>query len=210
MVAVTLSLIAFQYLATSKARVTPHKVQLVFEASYEFIAEMVGDNIGQEGKKYAPFIFATFMFILFANLFGMVPYSFTVTSHIIVTFAIAITYFIIITAIGFKRHGLGFFRLFLPSGVPKALAPLIIPIELMAYLVRPITLSMRLFLNMTAGHIMLKVFAGFSVMLGAVFGILPALCNVVFIGFEFFVAGLQAFIFTLLICIYLNDAINMH
>lgn len=210
MMLVTLGLILFQYLAVSRGQVVPSRVQLVFEACYDFIYKMVDDSTHKKGRTYAPFIFSLFMFILCANFLGMFPGTFTVTSQIAVTFTIAIVLFTLITILGFKEHGTHFFRLFFPKGVPLALAPLIIPIELVAYLVRPITLSMRLFLNMTAGHIILKVFAGFSVMVGAFLGFLPALLNVVFIGFEFFVAGLQAFIFTLLICIYLNDALNMH
>jgi ATP synthase F0 subcomplex A subunit len=210
MLSITALLLVFQHLALKKADVVPNKLQSVLESSFNFINSMVGDNVGKPGLEYAPFIFSLFMFILFANLLGMFPYAFTVTSHIAVTFTIAIILFVLITILGFIKHGTHFFRLFLPEGVPLALAPLIIPIELIAYLVRPLTLSMRLFLNMTAGHIMLKVFAGFSILLGVQFALFPALLNVLFIGFEFFVAGLQAFIFTLLTCIYLNDAINLH
>ena len=188
----------------------PNKLQLVLESSYDFIASMIGDTVGKKGKAYAPFIFTLFMFILFANLFGMLPYSFTITSHFALTLFLALLFFVAITIIGFVRHGLHFFSLFLPAGAPKALAPLLILLELVSYLVRPFTLSLRLFLNMMAGHVILKVFAGFSVMVGAYFGIFPALFNVLFVGFEFFVAGLQAYIFTILVCIYLNDSVNLY
>lgn len=207
---VTLSLMAFQHFALRKATLVPNKLQLVLETSYDFIANMIGDTVGKGGKIYAPFIFTVFMFVLVSNLFGMLPYSFTVTSHFAVTLVLAMLFFLVITAIGFKRHGLHFLSLFLPAGAPKALAPLLIFLELVSYLVRPFTLSLRLFLNMMAGHVILKVFAGFSVMVGAYFGIFPALFNVLFVGFEFFVAGLQAYIFTILICIYLNDSVNLH
>jgi len=207
---VTLSLIAFQHFALRKATLVPNKLQLVLESSYDFIAGMIGDTVGKEGKAYAPFIFTLFMFILFANLFGMLPYSFTITSHFAITLSLALLFFVAITIIGFVRHGLHFFSLFLPAGAPKALAPLLIFLELVSYLVRPFTLSLRLFLNMMAGHVILKVFAGFSVMVGMYFGIFPALFNVLFVGFEFFVAGLQAYIFTILVCIYLNDSVNLH
>ncbi len=207
---VTLSLMTFQHFSLRKATLVPNKLQLVLETSYDFIANMIGDTVGKGGKIYAPFIFTVFMFVLFSNLFGMLPYSFTVTSHFAVTLVLAMLFFLVITAIGFKRHGLHFLSLFLPAGAPKALAPLLIFLELVSYLVRPFTLSLRLFLNMMAGHVILKVFAGFSVMVGAHFGIFPALFNVLFVGFEFFVAGLQAYIFTILICIYLNDSVNLH
>ena len=207
---VTVALIAFQHYALRRATIVPNKLQLVLESSYDFIANMIGDTTGSKGKVYAPFIFTIFMFILFCNLFGMLPYSFTVTSHLAVTLTLAMFFFVVITIIGFVKHGLHFFSLFLPAGAPKALAPFLVLLELVSYLVRPFTLALRLFLNMMAGHVILKVFAGFSVMVGIYFGILPALFNVIFVGFEFFVAGLQAYIFTILICIYLNDSLNLH
>lgn len=206
----TFTLIAFQHFALRKATLVPNKLQLVLETSYDFIANMIGDTVGKGGKVYAPFIFTVFMFVLFCNLFGMLPYSFTVTSHFAVTLVLAMFFFVAITIIGFARHGLHFFSLFLPAGTPPLLAPLLIALEVISYLVRPFTLSLRLFLNMMAGHVVLKVFAGFSIMVGAYFGIFPALFNVLLVGFEFFVAGLQAYIFTILICIYLNDSVNLH
>ena len=171
---------------------------------------MVRDNVGTEGRPYFPFIFSLFMFILFANLIGLVPYSFTFTSHIIVTFAMAITVFLGVTVIGIIRHGLRFFTLFLPSGVPMVMAPLLIPIEIVSYLSRPVSLSIRLFANMMAGHTMLKVFAGFVVPLGILGGWAPLAVDVALTGFEFLVAVLQAYVFTILTCLYLNDAINLH
>lgn len=206
----TVTLILFQHFALRRARIVPNKLQLVLETSYDFIVHMIKDTTANAGKAYAPFIFTIFMFVLFSNLLGMLPYSFTVTSHLAVTLTLALFFFIVITCIGFARHGLHFLSLFLPAGAPKALAPFLILLELISYLVRPITLSLRLFLNMMAGHVILKVFAGFSVMVGVYFGLLPALFNVIFVGFEFFVAGLQAYIFTILICIYLNDSLNLH
>ncbi len=207
---VTVALIAFQHFALRRATIVPNKLQLMLETSYDFITGMVDDSIGNKGKQYAPFLFTIFMFILFANLFGMIPYSFTVTSHFAVTLTLAMFFFIVITLIGFMNHGLRFFGLFLPDGAPKALAPLLFVLEFISYLVRPFTLSLRLFLNMTAGHVVLKVFAGFSVAFGIYLGIFPALFNVIFVGFEFFVAALQAYIFTVLLCVYLNDSINLH
>lgn len=185
------------------------RTQSVAELAYEFVANMVYENAGKDGMKYFPFVFTIFMFVLTLNLLGMLPYSFTVTSHITVTFALAAMVIIVVTAVGFARHGLGFLRLFMPAGLPIWLAPMILVIEIISYLVRPISLSVRLFANMMAGHILLKVFAGFIVSLGA-FGIVPLLATVAFTGFEFFVAFIQAMIFSLLTCIYLNDAINMH
>jgi F-type H+-transporting ATPase subunit a len=144
------------------------------------------------------------------NLLGMVPYSFTYTSHIIVTGALALTVFILATGVGIARHGLHFFSLFLPKGLPIFLAPLIVVIEVVSYLSRPISLSVRLFANMVAGHTMLKVFAGFSVMLGIVLGVLPMVINVALYGLEIMIAFIQAYVFAILTCIYLKDAIELH
>lgn len=188
----------------------PTRMQSVAELMYEFIAKMVRQNAGTEGMKYFPFVFSLFVFILALNMLGMVPGSFTVTSHIIVTFALAALVFVTVTAIGFARHGLGYLNLFVPEGVPFWLMPLIVPIEIISYLIRPVSLSVRLFANMMAGHTMLKVFAGFAVSLPIVAKIAPIAFTVAFTGLEFVVAFLQAFIFTVLTCIYLNDAINMH
>ncbi len=188
----------------------PGRWQSMAELAYDFIANMVRDNVGNEGRRYFPFIFSLFMFILFANLIGLIPYAFTFTSHIIVTFAMAIFVFVGVTVIGFVRHGLHFFTFFAPSGVPVVMAPLLIPIEILSYLSRPVSLSIRLFANMMAGHTMLKVFAGFVVPLGLLGGWAPLAVNVALTGFEFLVAFLQAYVFTVLTCLYLNDAIHLH
>jgi len=210
MVLAVTAITLFLTLGMRSHRLVPGRWQSMAELSYEFIAGMVRDNVGTEGRPYFPFIFSLFMFILFANLIGLVPYSFTFTSHIIVTFAMAITVFLGVTVIGIVRHGLRFFTLFLPKGVPMAMAPLLIPIEIVSYLSRPVSLSIRLFANMMAGHTMLKVFAGFVVPLGILGGWAPLAVDVALTGFEFLVAVLQAYVFTILTCLYLNDAINLH
>ncbi|MGQ0662031.1 MAG: F0F1 ATP synthase subunit A [Pseudomonadota bacterium] len=188
----------------------PGRWQSLVELGYQFIANMVHENVGTAGRQYFPFVFTLFMFILGANLLGMIPFSFTPTSHIIVTFALAIVVFTGVTIIGFARHGTHFIRFFVPSGVPLPVLILLVPIEIMSYFIRPITLSVRLFANMTAGHTILKVFGGFVVALGILFGWVPLAALVVLTGFEFFIAFIQAFVFTILTCLYLNDAINMH
>ncbi len=188
----------------------PSRWQSMAELSYEFIGAMVRDNVGTEGRRYFPFIFSLFMFILFANLIGLIPFSFTVTSHIIVTFAMAITVFLGVTLVGIIRHGFRFFTFFLPTGVPMIMAPLLVPIEVLSYLSRPVSLSIRLFANMMAGHTMLKVFAGFVVPLGLLGGWAPLSVDVALTAFEFLVAFLQAYVFTILTCLYLNDAIHLH
>lgn len=198
------------YWSMSGRSLVPNRVQSVAELAYEFVANMIRENVGSEGMRYFPFVFSLFVFVLVLNLLGMLPYSFTVTSHIVVTFALAALVFLVVTGIGFARHGVGYLKLFVPDGVPLWLMPLIVPIELISYLIRPVSLSVRLFANMLAGHTMLKVFAGFIVSLGVVGGIAPFLVTVAFTGLEFFVAFIQAFIFTVLTCIYLNDAVNMH
>lgn len=200
----------FYLIAMNRRALVPGRLQSTAELSYEFIANMVRDIVGEGGMKYFPWIFTIFMFILVLNLLGLVPYSFTVTSHIIVTFALAAMVWLIITAIGFMNHGIGFLKLFVPDGVPWWLLPIIVVIELISYLIRPISHSVRLFANMMAGHAMLKVFAGFVIGLGLLGGWAPLVFLVGFTGLELVVAFLQAFIFTVLTCIYLNDAVNMH
>jgi F-type H+-transporting ATPase subunit a len=209
MVLAVVLITGFLTLSMKGRSLVPRRMQSIAELSYEFVANMVRENVGTEGMRYFPFVFSLFVFILTLNLIGMIPYTFTVTSHIIVTFALAALVFVVVTAIGFARHGLGYLKLFVPEGVPLWLMPLIVPIELISYLIRPVSLSVRLFANMMAGHTMLKVFAGFVVSLG-VFGFAPLLFTIAFTGLEFVVAFLQAFIFTVLTCIYLNDAVNMH
>jgi F-type H+-transporting ATPase subunit a len=166
--------------------------------------------VGSDGMRYFPFVFTLFMFILFCNLIGMVPFTFTVTSHIIVTFVMAAVVFLGVTVIGFIRHGTHFLKLFVPSGVPIFLLPLLVVIELLSYLTRPISLSVRLFANMMAGHTMLKVFGGFVVALGVLAGWAPLAFVVALTGLEIGIAILQAYVFAILTCIYLNDAINLH
>jgi F-type H+-transporting ATPase subunit a len=187
----------------------PGRLQSIAELSYEFIAGMLKDNVGSEGRQYFPFIFSLFMFILFANLLGMIPFTFTVTSHIIVTFALAFVVFIGVTIIGFVRHGAHFLSFFVPPGVPKPLLLLLVPIEVLSYFIRPVSLSVRLFANMMAGHTMLKVFAGFVVALGVLGGWAPLAFVVALTGLEIGIAFLQAYVFTILTCLYLNDAVHM-
>jgi len=188
----------------------PTRMQSVAEISYEFVANMVRDNVGSAGQRYFPFVFSLFMFVLACNMLGMIPYSFTVTSHIIITFALAAVVFIGVTIIGFAKHGIGFLKFFVPSGVPVLLLPLLVVIEVISYLTRPISLSVRLFANMMAGHTMLKVFGAFVVGLGVLGGWAPLAFMVAFTGLEILVAFLQAYVFAILTCIYLNDALHMH
>ena len=187
----------------------PTRWQSIAELSYELIAKTVRDGIGSEGRKYFPLVFSLFMFILFCNALGLIPYSFTVTSHIIVTFAFAGAIFIGVTILGFVKHGAKFFSLFLPPGVPIALAPLLVPIEIISYLSRPISLSVRLAANMMAGHTIIKVFAGFVVALG-VFGIAPFVFLILLYALETLIAFLQAYVFAVLTCLYINDSIHLH
>jgi F-type H+-transporting ATPase subunit a len=187
----------------------PGRWQLLAELSYQFIAKMVSDNIGKEGRAYFPLIFSIFMFVLFGNLIGMVPYSFTFTSHIAVTLTMAVAIFLMVTVIACIKHGFKFFSFFLPAGVPIVLSPLIIVIEVISYFTRPFSLSVRLFANMMAGHTLLKVIGGFVIPLG-IFGVVPVAGLVAVIGLEFLIAFLQAYIFTILTCIYINDAIHLH
>ena len=189
----------------------PGRIQMVMEMLYQTVAGMVRDNVGSAGRAYFPLVFTLFMFILFGNMLGMLPIpgSFTFTSHLFVTFAMAVFVFVGVTILGIVLHGVKFFSLFLPRGVPLYIAPLIIAIELISYCSRPITLAVRLFANMTVGHVMLKVIAGFIVPLG-IAGIVPFLGLVAISALEFLIAFLQAYIFTILTCIYLHDAVHLH
>lgn len=199
----------FLIFSMRRGALVPGRWQVVAELSYEFIANMIRDNVGQEGRRYFPFIFALFMFIFAGNLIGMIPYSFTYTSHLAVTFGMAAVVFIGVTIIGIVKHGVKFLGFFLPHGVPWFLAWLIIPIEILSYLSRPVSLSLRLFANMTAGHTMMKVFAGFIFVLGAA-GLAPLAMVVALTGLEIIIAFLQAYVFAILTCVYLNDAIHLH
>lgn len=200
----------FLTLSMKGRALVPGRWQSMAELTYEFVASMVRDNVGSAGRQYFPFIFALFMFILFGNLLGLVPYSFTFTSHVAVTLGMAITVFIGVTLIGFIKHGVKFLTLFVPSGVPAVMLVLLVPIEVLSYLSRPVSLSIRLFANMTAGHTMMKVFAAFIVPLGFLGGWAPFAIDVALTGFEFIVAFLQAYVFAVLSCIYLNDSLHLH
>ena len=197
-------------LGTREKKLIPSKAQLVSEMLYNFIAKMISDTAGKKAKPYFPFIFSLFIFILFCNMVGMLPYSFTVTSHIIVTLTFAIFIFFGVTILGFIIHGFKYLKIFVPSGVPVVLLPIITIIEIISYLSRPISLSVRLFANMMAGHTMLKVFGSFVVSLGLIGGWLPLSFSVALTGLEILVAFLQAYVFAILTCIYLNDALNLH
>ena len=201
------------YVATTRGALVPGRLQSLVEMTYEFVASTVRGSAGDEGMKFFPLIFSLFVFILVLNLFGMIPYGFTVTSHIIITFALAMVVMGTVVIYGFARHGLHFLRLFVPSGVPGYILPLVVLIEVISFLSRPISLSVRLFANMLAGHIALKIFAYFVVGLlaaggWAILSPLPLALAVALTALEFLVAFLQAYVFTILTCIYLNDAIH--
>jgi F-type H+-transporting ATPase subunit a len=215
MVLTVVAIVGFLTLATQGRALIPGRWQSLAELSYEFVASTVRQSAGNDGMRFFPLVFSLFMFVLFANLFGMLPYSFTVTSHIIVTFGLAMIVISTIIIYGFAKHGTKFLHVFVPSGIPGFLLPLVVAIEVVSFLSRPISLSVRLFANMLAGHITLKVFAGFVVGLygalgagGLALGILPLVMTVALTGFEFFVAFVQAYVFTLLTCLYLSDALH--
>lgn len=193
----------------ARSKVIPGPWQSVTELIYGFVSNILDETMGTKGKKYFPFIFTIFMFILVGNTIGMLPYTYTFTSQIIVTFGLAMIAFGAATIVGFTRHGFHYLTLFVPKGAPVYMLPLIVPIEILSYLSRPVSLSVRLFANMMAGHTMLKVFAGFTVALG-IFGVAPLFVNVLLTAFEILVAVLQAYVFTILTCIYFQDAIHLH
>jgi F-type H+-transporting ATPase subunit a len=199
----------FMTLSMRRGALVPGRWQGAAEVMYEFVANMLKDNVGTAGRKYFPFVFTLFMFVLFGNLLGMIPHSFTFTSHIAVTFAMALVIFIGVTIIGFVRHGTHYFRMFFPEGAPIATAFILIPIEVISYFSRPFSLAIRLFANMTVGHIMLKVIGGFVGLIG-IFGVLPFALLTGITVLEFGIAALQAYVYTILTCIYLHDAIHMH
>ncbi|MBC7799963.1 MAG: F0F1 ATP synthase subunit A [Gemmatimonadaceae bacterium] len=208
--------LALLYYGMRPRAVVPGRLQSVAEIAYSGLMSMATDTIGPEGRRFFPFIFTLFMFVLMGNLLGLLPYSFTYTSHVAVTFGLAVIVIVLVTGVALSIHGLKFFGYFFPEGAPKALAPLIIPVEVISYLSRPVSLSIRLFANMVAGHVMLKVFATFVVLVGGsgaigVFGALfPMALNVLLMGFELLVAFLQAYVFAILACIYLHDAVHLH
>jgi len=201
-------------LSTQKRSLVPNRVQLVSEMLYEFVANMVSSSAGKAGMKFFPFVFSLFMFVLVANMFGMVPFFFAATSHIIITFALALLVFIVVIVYGFYKNGLKFLKLFVPSGVPGYVLPIVVPIEFVSFLSRPISLSVRLFANILAGHITLKVFAGFVVTLGGLGflgwlgALLPLVMTIALTALEFLVAALQAYVFAVLTSMYINDAIH--
>jgi F-type H+-transporting ATPase subunit a len=214
MVIAVAGITAFLVGATAKKSVIPGRLQSAAELSYEFVANTINSTAGKEGMKFFPFVFSLFMFILVTNLVGLIPYTFTVTSHIIVTAALAISVFLTVLVYGFWKNGLHFFNLFVPKGIPIYILPLIVFIEVLSFLSRPISHSVRLFANMLAGHITLKVFASFITLLGGlgIFGMagatLPLALVVALTALELLVAFLQAYVFAILTCIYLNDAIH--
>ena len=187
----------------------PSRLQSVTEMTYDFIRRTVTDSAGEEGLKFFPYIFTLFIFVLFSNVLGLIPYSFTVTSHLAVTAVLAVTVFLVVTLVGFAKHGVGFLGFFVPHGAPAPLLVILVPIELISYFVRPISHSVRLMANMLAGHAVLKVFAGFVVAMG-IGGVLPLAAMLPLYALETLVALVQAYIFTILTCIYLNDALHMH
>lgn len=208
-----LAVTAFMLLGTSGRHLVPTRLQAAAEMTYEFIASTVRNTAGHEGMKFFPFVFSLFIFVLFSNLIGLIPYTFSVASQIVVTFALAATVITIVIVYGFIKNGTHFLGLFAPSGVPKPLLILLIPIEVISFLSRPISLSVRLFANILAGHITLQVFGGFVLMLlgGGVFALLsivPLAATVLMYCLELLVACLQAYVFAILTCVYLNDAIH--
>lgn len=214
MVATVAVATGFLYLASSSKSLIPGRAQSVAEMSYEFIANMLREGAGSHGMKFFPLVFSLFTFVLTANLLGLFPYFYTITSQIIVTFALAVLVIGTVVGYGFYKHGLHFLKVFVPSGIPGILLPLVVLIEIISFLSRPISLSVRLFANMLAGHITLKVFAGFIVSLAALGpigiggAILPLIMTVAITGLEFLVAFLQAYVFAVLTCMYLNDAVH--
>ena len=208
LIAVVLS-VALLTLSVRKRALVPGRWQSVSELLYEFTAGTIRESAGTDGLKYFPFIFTLFLFLIFGNAIGIIPFSFTFTSHIIVTFALAVVVFIGVTILGFAIHGLHYFRMFLPDGSPIAAAPLLILVEFVSYLSRPFSLAMRLAINMTVGHIILYLCGSFMVLLGLL-GVFPGLFLAALIVLEMFVALLQAYVFTMLTCVYLSDALHMH
>jgi len=216
MILAVLVSVAYLTFAMRNRDMVPGRLQASAEMLYEFISEMVRSNVGNEGRPYFPFVFTLFVFLLFGNMLGLIPYSYTFTSQIVVTFVLAAFIFVGVTLVALIKHGMHFFSFFVPPGAPKVLIPFLIIIEVISYFVRPVSLSVRLFANMLAGHTMLKVFAGLAVMITGAGGIavagsiLPFLALIGLTGLEVLVAGLQAYVFTILTCMYLNDALHLH
>jgi F-type H+-transporting ATPase subunit a len=217
MLAVAVIIVALFVMGLKQKAVVPGRVQALVEILYEFVHNMCVDTIGEGGLRYFPLVFTLFSFILIGNLVGLFPYFFAFTSHIAVTLTLALFVFVFTTGVGFYTHGFKFLKFFVPSGVPVWLLPLLVPIEIISYLARPVSLSVRLFANMTAGHVMWEVFAGFMLLLTASFGIfgafasiIPLGLNVALVALELLVACLQAYVFAILTCLYLHDAVHMH
>lgn len=211
MIIATFLVIVFMLFSTRKKSLVPSRLQTIAEGVYNFVGDIIKGTIGEEGAKFFPLVFSLFTFILLCNLLGMTPYSFTATSQVVVTLTLAMLAFLTITIFAIVRNGFGgFLHMFLPSGVPLWMAPVIFLIEFFSFLIRPVTLSVRLFANMVAGHVLLKVVAGFILSLGLIFGTLPFLFSVIMIGFEVFVAVLQAYIFAILVCAYIGETTRAH
>ena len=206
--AVVVSFVLFA-LCLRKRTLVPNAAQSVPEGVYEFVNNLLRENVGTDGLKYFPFVFTIFLFVAMGNVLGLLPYSFTFTSHLTAVGSLSLISLFFNVCIGIKKKKIGWLRTFLPRGIPVALAPLIIPIEMISFLSKPFSLTVRLVANMTVGHIMLKIIAGFVVSLG-LFGIVPVLFNSAIVCFEIFISLLQAFIYTVLSCIYLRDAIHEH
>jgi F-type H+-transporting ATPase subunit a len=218
MMLVTAALVlAMLVLGTRRRALIPGRLQALAEMGHEFIANMCEETIGPEGRRFFPFVFTLFFFILFGNLIGLFPYFFAFTSHIAVTAALAVAVFLLSVVVALMLHGWHFFTYFFPAGAPVALAPLLVPIEILSFLSRPVSLSIRLFANIVAGHVMWEVFAGFMLIVvfymgaaGYLAAVIPLAINVVLVGFELLVAFLQAYVFAILTCLYLHDAVHLH
>lgn len=210
MTIVVVLIVGLLLLATRRARLVPGRLQSVAELAYEFTDRMVADNVGEEeGRPFFPFVFSLFMFLLIGNVIALVPFSFSFTAQIVITATLALLVFVLVTVVAFVRHGFHFFSFFFPPGAPLIMAPLIVPIEIVSYLARPLTLAIRLFANMMAGHTMIAVIGGFAVALGYFF-FLPVLANIALFALELIVAVLQAYVFAILTVLYLHDAIHLH
>ncbi|MHA1539631.1 MAG: F0F1 ATP synthase subunit A [Alphaproteobacteria bacterium] len=208
MIAIAVSFTAIM-LATRRLSPVPNRFQAFVEIVYEIVADMLRSQVGQKGMVYFPFIFSIFVTVLMGNVLGLIPHSFTYTSHWAATGTLALIVIGTVTTVGFLRHGLHFFSLFLPSGVPWWLAPVIVPLEMISYMIRPVSLSLRLFINMMVGHIVIKAFAGICASIG-IFGLLPAAVNVAIFSLEMIIALVQTYIFVILSCIYMKDAVDLH
>ncbi len=208
--------VTFLMIASSKKSMVPGRIQILGEMLYMFIADMVRNTIGPKGTRYFPFVFTLFVFVLMGNMLGLMPYSFTYTSHLAVTGGLALLIFAMVIIFGLFNHGFKFFTLFAPPGVPWFIYPVLVPIEIVSFFVRPLTLAVRLFANMMAGHIMLKVVAGFAAGTATMgvgylaLGAFPVIINMMLIAFELLVAAIQAYVFAILTCVYLKDTVDLH